>query len=99
MNEFAAKKKEISHLEAKKDLAVSKPIYVSGLTEGILKESQKVEQHGRVSFEKSVQIELKSIAKSQKKKEAGKKGEKKKPSFGWKLADSDLPDELGESKD
>ena len=87
MQEFFERKKEAPKQEEKKQPLVHKPLSLS-MSEGPmqLRESEKVEQHGRASFEKSVKIELDAIkariaaklARKKKKKEKKRRERKKR---------------------
>jgi len=79
MQGFAERKKgekKSEEEEGKKQLPASH-VQLLSMTEGpmALKESQKVEQMGRTSFEKSVKIELGEL--TGKKKKGKKKGKRK----------------------
>ncbi|MFA6489508.1 MAG: hypothetical protein WCT52_02400 [Candidatus Micrarchaeia archaeon] len=81
MQGFAEKKKEVPKLfeDEKKKLAAPRTVNASTMSEGpmLLKESLSVEQHGRVSFEQSVKIELAAMKKLKDRKKKGKKRKKK----------------------
>ena len=79
MQGFAEKKKLEQQLLEEKKQPKLHSASLSGILEGpmALRESQKVEQHGRESFEKSVKVELEAI-KGRKKRKARKRRERAK---------------------
>ncbi|GEM_PF-3395513 len=83
----AEKKKE--EKKQKQELS-HPPMPKTSIAEGLLKESRKIESHGRASFEKGVKLELAAIEKMKKKKK-GKKQKKgsKFQKYGYKQKDSD----------